>query len=390
MRKMDTEMAEVGEEVTEVRNCTKALESDTKYIKQELVSMGTTVEALGNDLEELKHCALVNANHTEKNSNLLRDLGTKVDSIEEELNTKHLEVKEELASLQRDMNSSLYILQELKIQLINLREEDSVAHQRLLTVSCSELPSHGKSGYYWLRGSPEKVYCDMDRQSCGCGSTWGWMKVANIDMTDPTQQCPEGFRLRPETSKRMCETISETGGCTSIVFPTHSVQYSRVCGRVNAYQYASLEAFWWYYVYRSSTIDDWYVDGVSITHGQGTRKHIWTLVAAADETLSQKYTCPCTKTTTTYTGVVPPFVGNDYFCDTGSRQQVEVKLYSEDPLWDGVGCGPTSSCCQFNSPPWFCKELPQPTTDDIEVRVCRNRERDNESTPFELIDLYVQ
>ena len=41
-----------------------------------------------------------------------------------------------------------------------------------------------------------------------------------------------------------------------------------------------------------------------------------------------------------------------------------------DPLWDGQGCGPTSSCCTFNSPPWFNVTLPFPTTDNIEVRIC--------------------
>ncbi len=214
--------------------------------------------------------------------------------------------------------------------------------------------------------------------------------MANIDMTDPSQRCPEGFRLRPGTSKRMCEKTSDIKGCTSIVFPTHSVQYSRVCGRVKAYQYRSPSAFYPYYFHRSWTIDNLYVEGVSITHGQSPRKHIWTFAAALDETRSNEHTCPCTKTTTTYTGVVPPFIGNDYFCDTGSRQFYQSILYSEDPLWDGEGCGPTNSCCQFNSPPWFCKELPQPTTDNIEVRMCKDQVLFNEEIPFELIDLYVQ
>ncbi len=353
---------EIGDEVAEVINCTQALKKDTQYIKKEMANLETTVEGLRSGL------------------------GAKVESLEGELQhylanhtESHLEVKEELASLQGDMNSTLYILQELKNQLINLH-----------VPSCSELHPNSPSGYYWLRSSV-KVYCDMDRQSCGCGSQWGWMRLANIDMTDSSQQCPEGFRLQPGTSKRMCEMTREAAGCTSIVFPTHSVQYSRVCGRVKAYQYASPSAFYPYYRHRSHTIDNWYgyVEGVSITHGQSPRKHIWTFAVALDETRSDAHTCPCTKTTTTYTGVVPPFIGNDYFCDTGSRHHFQSILYSEDPLWDGEGCGPTSSCCQFNSPPWFCKELPQPTTDNIEVRVCEDGLRNNEEIPFELIDLYV-
>ena len=35
------------------------------------------------------------------------------------------------------------------------------------------------------------------------------------------------------------------------------------------------------------------------------------------------------------------FVGADYFCDTGSQQMAQRNiLYSDNPLWDGAGCGP--------------------------------------------------
>jgi len=116
-------------------------------------------------------------------------------------------------------------------------------------------------------------------------------------------------------------------------------------------------------------VDGNYVEGVSITHGH-PRRHIWTFAAATDEAHPDGNRCPCSMTDTTYTGVVPPFLGNDYFCDSAVHNSWQERLYPNDPLWDGRGCGPTISCCSFNSPPWFCKELPQPTTDDIEVRVC--------------------
>ncbi len=181
-----------------------------------------------------------------------------------------------------------------------------------------------------------------------------------------------------------------SAGCTSIVFPTYSVQYNKVCGRVRAYQYSSPDAFYAHHRY-SQTIDEVYLDGVSITHGQNPRKHIWSFANAIDETRHGSSVCPCTKSTVLYIGTVPPFIGNDYFCDTGSRNWFQYHtLYTDDPLWDGQGCGPTSSCCQFNSPPWFCKELPQPTTDNMEVRVCRDQGRSNEDILVELIELYVQ
>ncbi len=175
----------------------------------------------------------------------------------------------------------------------------------------------------------------------------------------------------------MCDRTAAPG-CTSITFPAHSVQYRRVCGQVRAYQDKTPDAFEPYYNDPSVTIDGTYVDGLSITHGSAPRTHIWTFAAAVDELRSQHYVCPCTKTDSPYTGLVPPFIGTDYFCDTGSRGRYQGRFYPEDPLWDGEGCGPTSSCCQFNSPPWFCKELPQSTTDDIEIRVCSDYGISNE------------
>ena len=66
----------------------------------------------------------------------------------------------------------------------------------------------------------------------------------------------------------------------------------------------------------------------------------------------------------------------------------DTTFYQDDPLWDGAGCSSLSTCCQFNSPPWFCRALPQPTTDDLEVRICHARGL--EDTPVQLVEFYVQ
>ena len=213
------------------------------------------------------------------------------------------------------------------------------------------------------------------------------MRAAYLDMTDSTHHCPTGFRLTSR-SKRSCERITRPGS-TGLTFAVKSIKYSKVCGKVSAYQYGSPEAFSPYYSNRALTVDGNYVDGVSITHGH-PRRHIWTFAATLDEQHADPYSCPCTKTNTTYTGVVPPFVGNDYFCDSASRNRWQSRFYPDDPLWDGSGCGPTSSCCSFNSPPWFCKELPQSTTDDIEVRVYTDWIFSNEDVTIEAIELYIQ
>ena len=198
--------------------------------------------------------------------------------------------------------------------------------------------------------------------------------MANLNMTDPNDSCPPGFPALTVNSKTFCHKYGL--GCASVVFPVHGVKYSKVCGKVIGYQY-------FYYNHLTHTIDDIYVDGISLTYGTSPRS----FASAQDETRSSHVVYSCTKINT---GVVPPFVNNDYFCDTGSHYRYSSQWYTADPLWDGDGCGETSTCCEFNSPPWFCKDLPESTTDDIEMRVCKSNDGDNENIGLESVIIYIQ
>ena len=107
--------------------------------------------------------------------------------------------------------------------------------------------------------------------------------------------------------------------------------------------------------------------------------------------------CACTDTSRNWTYTTPSWVGNDYFCESGNPGPGYDgdTTYSGDPLWDGQGCPSTSTCCQFNNPPWFCKQLPQAMTDSIEVRICGADGvgyigLSNEDLLVELIELYIQ
>ena len=153
-----------------------------------------------------------------------------------------------------------------------------------------------------------------------------------------------------------------------------------------AYQIGSTNAF----RTRNEQISSAYVDGVSITHGD-PKKHVWTFAAALTESSSgdSQSRCPCLGDDASVTP--PGFVGMDYFCDTSlNTTTFQPRLYSADPLWDGAGCEPPNTCCSFNTPPWFYKQLPQPTTDDIEMRVCRDEPASSEDIAIEMIELYVQ
>lgn len=263
--------------------------------------------------------------------------------------------------------------------------------------SCAELKEideESQSGLYWVRlsnGSTVKVYCNFD-QRCDCSQTAnssaGWMRVAFFNMSDPNQDCPFNFLLNEIQGRRLCHTKHK--GCFSIFFDTFGFSFSKVCGRVIGIQFGEPNAFRPYYKDRNRSLEDQYVDGVSLTHGQAPRTHVWTFVMVEDETQSDDEGCPCTVSDSPYTGVVPPFIGDDYFCDTGSLDRSKYIYYLDNPLWDGRGCGTGSTCCEWQGPPWFCKTLPEPTRNDLEFRVCADSSSDDELLLLELIEIYIQ
>ena len=186
--------------------------------------------------------------------------------------------------------------------------------------SCAEL-ANGRidipSGNYWILNStqsPVEVFCEMGEVfPSGLNATGGWVRVANLNMTDPEQQCPQNLQLSyTDQPIRLCGRGSVSRGCDSVIFTTYGVQYRQVCGRVRGYQYRSPDAFDVYACPQPCTIDNPYVDGISITHGS-PRKHIWTYANGITENNNHLENCPCTGS-----GAPPPaFVGSDYYCESG-------------------------------------------------------------------------
>ena len=137
-----------------------------------------------------------------------------------------------------------------------------------------------------------------------------------------------------------------------------------MCGRVTGVALGSPESF------RpnnrgDATINDSYVDGLSVTHGT-PRQHIWTFVA---DSTSQPI------------GSVPFFVGQDYFCDSD-------EMHGWKHLgWNGL---PNILFLYFELPPWFNTRLPSATTDHIEVRICFDEDINNENVSIQLLEMYIQ
>ena len=221
------------------------------------------------------------------------------------------------------------------------------------------------------------------------------MRVVDLNITNTSQECPPDTRLNPTAPIRVCELTTDVAGCSSSMFSVQGVSYDRVCGKIIGYQQGYTDAF------NSlpgtqATLDGHYVDGVSLTHGSSPRQHIWTFAVARDEVGQFPHTiCQCTNTTLSASATpAPSFVGNNYFCDTGSTNSAllngSLAFYGDDPLWDGAGCGPASTCCSLNNPPWFMTQLPSSTTDDIEMRMCRDGHQTDEEINVQTVEIYVR
>ena len=233
------------------------------------------------------------------------------------------------------------------------------------------------------------IYTLQDTTFYECGPGL-WFNIARLNMSDPSQRCPSAWREYNSSGVRACRRPdTTTGSCPGTVYVTGR-QYNRVCGRVIGYQIGSPDAFG--HAARSRTIDSYYVYGVSITHGI-PRNHIWTYAAGTTEgggVFSSGSNCPCVDPPARR--VLPPsFVGNDYYCESGNARisYQSGHLYNVDRLWDGQQC--EGECCSNGkSPPWFSVELPNPTTDDIEVRICSAEGAIHDDVPVQLLEMYIQ
>ncbi len=201
--------------------------------------------------------------------------------------------------------------------------------------SCKELQNvtPNISGYYWVTasdGSIVQVYCDMT-ESCG-NMTGGLTRIANLNMNTRSQYCTGVV----DFDSTGCLKKFPLPGCSGFIFnsPNLNLSYTHICGTIEGGYFGMPEGFTG--SRRSfATIDDNYVDGVSLTYGSRYhRTHIWTFSACTIENCSAN---------------VPQFVGNHYspIEDIGSHSAIMFQR-NVHPLLD----------------------------ENIEVRMCQDENRD--------------
>ncbi len=113
-----------------------------------------------------------------------------------------------------------------------------------------------------------------------CGGTSGWARLAYLDMSNSSHQCPGDMEEVTLSGKRLCgRNVNARRSCVSEGFSTNSLQYSQVCGRITGYQYSYVYAFHFYTnptpYPEAQSVDSYYVEGVRVTHGPpGSREHV--------------------------------------------------------------------------------------------------------------------
>ena len=387
-------MTEIKEDLATVNNEMRegltAVKENLTNIQQQVDSLTETVNNLKQNLQQSTETKLYMV------KSLLMSVNT---SMSEELSAINNKLEEhssktasKLAGLdtnQRTLDSKLDSL-ELKQDTFNgtVMTATSELEHNVLTNVTKEL----KETAILILGHPYTTQIPNTTPSTTisftCGGTEGWRRVAYLNMTDPNTNCPSGWHLLTSHSKRTCGKVNTSGlSCDSVIFPVSGGDYTSVCGSIRAYQVGGTDGFEAYHNGHVTTIEGAYVGGVSLTYGS-PRQHIWTFVAGfSEERNNRRDACPCDSTILIR---IPPFVHEDYFCESGVNSGHYGGFHANDPLWDGRGCRSSSRCCSFNNPPYFNKQLPSPTSDTIEARLCRSSGSVYVDSPVEFMELYVK
>ena len=319
------------------------------------------------------------------------DLAAVKTEMKEDLAAVKTEMKEDLAAVKENLNPLTETVNDLSRDMEEVKNqskpeaiEESVLQGILPLIN--NLEQNLREIVVNVTQEPQNTDVEYVPPLYECGGTGGWRRVVYLNMTDPNTNCPSGWNLTTY-SKRTCgKNNTSLLSCDSVFFPVSGGDYSSVCGSIRAYQYGHIDAFEAYHDGDVTTIEGVYVAGVSLTHGS-PRQHIWTFAAGSFEEDNDDDACPCD---TTVCITIPSFVGRDYFCESGvnSGSSAGGIFYPDDPLWDGEDCSNSSSCCSLNNPPYFTKQLPSPTSDPIEARLCRLDGEDD--SPVEFMELYVK
>ena len=228
------------------------------------------------------------------------------------------------------------------------------------------------SGTYKIGTSVSNFSLTDCSTNMACNGISGqWRRVAYLDMNEPNMNCPG--RLQAVVNPSSCRINVSEAKCSSVFFSSNNRRYSKVCGRIHAYYHGEPDGLGLESSPRpeSAFIDDVYVDGISLTYGMSSRYHIWTFSATVDQNNNQENDCMSCHYS-------PPFVGPHYFCEfvTASPNTCPTQ-----ELWNG------GESCRDGEV--FYRNLSMPTSEDLEMRVCRDQLSTDEDILLSYVEIFV-
>ena len=212
-----------------------------------------------------------------------------------------------------------------------------------------------------------------DNPLCGSGN---WRPFFFLDMSNTTQSCPSGWTFS-QSPYHACTGIGHS--CVSTYIPSGGQGHSEVCGMLAGIGVGLPDGFYRHLSHNNQSIEQNYMDGVSITYGPaGSRQHIWSLA------LEHTSWCPCDVYNSSFQQPLPPSeAGNNYYC-------LSIPINQDTPVWQGDDCSANNPCCSHNNPPIFKAQLAAMTTQTMELRICSDESSSDESLYVTYAEIYVQ
>ena len=379
IRKFDSELKEI---VEAEQLLLEQKEKNISLVNMEVSSHSEFQERISNDFTDFK--ASIEGIAESLNKTLVNwesQIGNltwtlqQVQNTQRLMNTKVQNVNVSFTALRNDLSRSVYSnltttreallnhitnsqaksqreVSGLTSELVQLLQDHHV-FDSCASVSSSSLPF--RSGQYHVHnhdGTYDQPYCNMTL-TCG-GLTGGWRRVAYLNLSDQENNgCPSGLEYHNSMS---CRRSSSSAGCSPVTYETNGNSYSQVCGTALVHGVGNPGGF-----IGNRNIDEIYLDGISLTYGISPRNHLWSYPVRSSGDCSN-----CNRNT-------PRFVGStNYFC------------FSPQCSSDMVCSG---SRCTANV---FYIKLEDSFTDNLVMRVCRNRNRNHEDILLQHIEIYVQ
>ena len=240
------------------------MESDLQSLKETLDTLNDSVSNLSVCLQEHKEQTTAELTHLQTSlsttqSSLANQLNNKLDTI----NTSLSQHTTELGHLQTSLNSTNSKLDSLMATAAQLSSDHQEIQTNISDVQCMDTQQSLQDN---VTHQLETIKdCIENLAVHSCGGTGGWRRVVYLDMTDPHTTCPSGWNMTEYSITTCGRNSTGQHTCSSATFPVSGGEYSRVCGRIKAYQWGATLAFHSYHYKHVTTIDGAYACGVSLT-----------------------------------------------------------------------------------------------------------------------------